>query len=169
LQWNHYRLKQSIVNCDQNRDIALAGCVQIRISRHQRHGNSESIGGHRLDFSLVPFQSLNQVLAQIHSSFLHSHDMFMFKKSTPGLLPIAKESQEEDSSSERDAMLDHEYQERSSRSRSRQIWSSNVPWILTTIALSLYIFISHPSPHKNDTPWSPTDVGKLVNKRECLD
>jgi hypothetical protein len=87
----------------------------------------------------------------------------MFKKSKLGLLPLAQENPENDETSERGAMLDHEYPESKPRSQSRRIWSSNVPWILTTIAMSLYIFIFAPSPQKNDAPWSHTDIGKFLS------
>jgi hypothetical protein len=89
--------------------------------------------------------------------------MFMFKKSKLRLLPLAQENLENDEISERGAMLDHEYPESKPQSRSWRIWSSNVPWILTTIAMSLYIFIFAPSPQKNHAPWSHTDIGKFLS------
>jgi hypothetical protein len=89
--------------------------------------------------------------------------MFSFKKSEPGLLPFAQENQDNDDLSERQAMLDHEYPKHKSQSRSRRVLSSNIPWILTTVALSLYIFIFVPHPQKNRTPWSPTDLGKYLS------
>lgn len=88
--------------------------------------------------------------------------MFTFKTYSPGILPIAKESQDDISTSERDSMLDHEYQKPTPRSRTRRILTSNVPWILTTAALSVYIFVSRSSQSRNNVPWSPTDVGKFV-------
>jgi hypothetical protein len=95
------------------------------------------------------------------TSYSNTCKMFRFKNYTPGILPIAKESQD-DSSSERDAMLEHEYQERNPRSRTRRILTSNVPWIFSTMALATYIFISRPSSHQCAAPWSPTDVGELA-------
>jgi hypothetical protein len=87
--------------------------------------------------------------------------MFMFKKPKPGLLPLSQENKEIDEMSERDAMLDHDYLGTKPLSRSRRIWSSNIPWILTTIGLSIYIFTLHSSQQKTQEPWSPTDVGKF--------
>jgi hypothetical protein len=110
----------------------------------------------RISSNLLPFYSNTRC------------KMFTFKKYTPGLLPIAKDSQDDDSS-ERDTMLEHEYQERNSRPRTRRILTSNVPWILTTIALAIYIFISRSSAHQCDAPWSPTDVGKLASSIRKMD
>jgi hypothetical protein len=90
-------------------------------------------------------------------------NMFMFKKSTRSILPLAQEIEEKDGDSEQTAMLDHEYLESKSRSRSWHLWRSNVPWILTTVALLLYTFVFTPSDKRNKTPWSPTDVGKFVS------
>jgi hypothetical protein len=105
-----------------------------------------------------------EVLTQISLQFRSSKpmfNMFMFKKSKLGLLPLAQENKENDETFEREAMLNHEHVESRPRSRSQRVWSSNVPWIITTMALSLYILISAPSLQKNHAPWSPTDVGKF--------
>ena len=89
--------------------------------------------------------------------------MFTFKKPNPGILPLTQENKESDEISEREAMLDHEYPGTKPRSRSRRILSSNIPWILTTIALSIYIFVHNPSQRGGREPWSPTDVGKYIS------
>jgi hypothetical protein len=84
--------------------------------------------------------------------------MFTFKKSKLGLLPVAQEDQEDET---REAMLGHEYMERKPQSRIRRILNSNVPWIITTVALSIYIFVFAPSPQLKKVAWSPTDVGEF--------
>jgi hypothetical protein len=88
--------------------------------------------------------------------------MFSFKKSSRGLLPLSQDSEEKDSASEQSSMLDEEYLERTTPSKSWRLWTSNVPWILTTVALSLYILFFTPSAKKNDVAWSPTDASKLT-------
>ena len=91
--------------------------------------------------------------------------MFKIKQSS-SILPLTQESEEkygDSGDSEQSSMLDHhdDYLEPKSQSRSWRLWSSNVPWILTTIGLTIYIFISRPPKEDHHVAWSPTDVGKL--------
>jgi hypothetical protein len=89
--------------------------------------------------------------------------MFPSKESERGLLPMAQQNHDSDIDSEMEAMSDDEYLKSKPQSRVRRICSSNVPWIFTTITLSLYIFYSASIPQKKDVPWSPTDVGKYIS------
>jgi len=86
--------------------------------------------------------------------------MFSFNKSEWGQLPLAQEDEESDALSE--AMLDHEYPERKTHSRIWRVCTSNIPWIFTTLALLLYIFIFAPIPQEKNVPWSSTDIGKFL-------
>jgi hypothetical protein len=118
--------------------------------------------------------------------------MFTFKKNLSGILPLAQDVEDKDGASEQSTMLDHEdYMTRKPPSRARRLWTSNVPWIVTTIVLSLYILLVIPTTkgtsqvdkvvqpeckvqqksepqHQTQvpTPWSPTDASKLSTKRQ---
>jgi hypothetical protein len=87
--------------------------------------------------------------------------MFPFKKSEGALLPLAQEDLDEEQSFERTTMLNHEYQDRKPQSRLQRLCSSNIPWIFTTVAALIYIFVFNPPTQKNLTPWSPTDAGEF--------
>jgi hypothetical protein len=87
--------------------------------------------------------------------------MLPVKESEQSLLPLAQDHREADESSESEAMLDHEYVETKPRSRIRRVCSSKIPWIFSTLALSLYILSSALTSQKEDVPWSPTDTGKF--------
>jgi hypothetical protein len=85
--------------------------------------------------------------------------MFVYKESEPERLPLAQGDRDTENESELESMSDDEYTERKPRSTLRRVCSSNIPWIFTTIALSLYILTSSPAPQNKNVPWSPTDVG----------
>jgi hypothetical protein len=98
--------------------------------------------------------------------------MFPFQKSARGILPISQEIDEKDGgASESTAMLDDdEYLQRKPPSTARRLLRSNIPWIISTISLFVYIlfFTQFKSPvHKEkiNVAWSPTDVGKLSTKK----
>jgi hypothetical protein len=86
--------------------------------------------------------------------------MFLTSKSEPALLPLTQESRESDETSESEIALDDQYIERKPRSRIRRLCTSNIPWILTTVSLSLYILRFGPTTQREDVPWNPTDVGE---------
>jgi hypothetical protein len=94
--------------------------------------------------------------------------MFTFQKSTSSILPYAQGIEDKDvaSESEQTSMLDHDYVEEKRQRKSWRLWSSNIPWIITTVALSIYILIRSPSNKRIDTPWSPTDAGKSLEMTE---
>lgn len=92
--------------------------------------------------------------------------MWSFKKAEFQALPIKEENSQSDDSSESEAMLDHDYRKYDSRSRLRQACSSNIPWIFTTAALSLYILIFASGPHAKGVPWTSTDVGNFLSNEE---
>lgn len=83
--------------------------------------------------------------------------MFSFGKAKAGFSSLHQDSEGDP---ERDQMLDHnEYFEERKTLRSHRFWSSNVPWMLTTLALSIYIIVSSTYHKEIIGPWSPTDVG----------
>jgi hypothetical protein len=84
--------------------------------------------------------------------------MFPFSKTKEGFSSVRQDSEDD---TERDGMLDQrEYVDERNTSNSRRFWSSNVPWIFTTLALSLYIIASSTYHNKKTTGlWSETDVG----------
>ena len=127
------------------------------------------------DYRSEQFLTSNEVLTQILLQICSSQpifNMFKFEKSKLGLLPLAQADHEcDEASEEEEAMLDHQHPENKSRSRSRRIWSSNIPWIFTTVAMSIYIFFVTPSVQKNYAPWSLKEVGMLFplwKSRESL-
>jgi len=81
--------------------------------------------------------------------------MFPFSKTKAGFSSLGRDSEGD---AERDRMLDSEYVEEKNRPRSRRFWSSNVPWMLTTLALSAYIIASAIYDRKINGLWSPTDL-----------
>jgi hypothetical protein len=102
--------------------------------------------------------------------------MFSFKKSShSSVLPISQDD-EKDSASEQSSMLGHDYLPKNEMSRSWRFWSSNVPWIITTTILAVYILVVVPpnlSTVKSvvggaegqcelSPPWSPTDACMLL-------
>ena len=88
--------------------------------------------------------------------------MFTFKKSQLPLFSLPQTKQESDAISEQEAMLDHEYHAREVHPQNRRLWSSNVPWIFTTIALTIYISVFKQPLQDHRGPWSPTDAGKSL-------
>jgi len=66
--------------------------------------------------------------------------MFPFHNSKASFFPLHRDSED---GSERDQMLDNgEYVKERNASRTRRCWSSNVPWMLITLALSVYTIAS---------------------------
>jgi hypothetical protein len=84
--------------------------------------------------------------------------MFPFTKSKAGFSSLRQDSEYDE---EAEGKLDQsEYVEKRNISENRRFWSSNVPWIFTTLALSLYI-IAYSIFHKQTCkPSTSTDFGK---------
>jgi hypothetical protein len=82
--------------------------------------------------------------------------MFSFSNTKAGFSTLGQDSEDD---AERDRMLDRrEYIEEKNGPRSWRFWSSNVPWMLTTFALSVYIVASAIYHRKINGVWSPTDL-----------
>jgi hypothetical protein len=86
--------------------------------------------------------------------------MFACEKFRSDLLPLVQDDRQGDDESSSEAMFDNENLGSKPQSRIRRLCCSNVPWIFTTIVLSLYIFAFAPALRMKDVPWSPTDIGK---------
>jgi hypothetical protein len=85
-------------------------------------------------------------------------NMFTLSKSKDGFSSLREDSED---CVEHDQMLDHyTYVEERNRSRSQRFWSSNIPWMFTTIALSIYIIASSIYHKRTTGLCNPTDLGK---------
>jgi hypothetical protein len=89
--------------------------------------------------------------------------MFPFENSKATSFPLHRDSEDD---SERDQMLDNdEYVEERSASRTRRFWSSHVPWMLITLALSVYT-IASTAYYRSSTgscSCGVTDIGNLLS------
>jgi hypothetical protein len=85
----------------------------------------------------------------------------MFSKSKVSFSSLREDSED---GVEHDQMLDHHtYAEERNRSRSQRCWSSNIPWIFTTIVLSVYIIVSSIYHKRTTELCNPTDLGKQLS------
>jgi hypothetical protein len=82
--------------------------------------------------------------------------MLFFSKPKATFSSLGQDSEDD---AERDGMLEkNEYAGEKVTPKSRRFWSSNVPWMCSTLVLSVYIIAT--SVHQRKTPdlWSPTDL-----------
>jgi Mycotoxin biosynthesis protein UstYa len=92
--------------------------------------------------------------------------MFTFSKSKASFSSLRQEDSED--GVEHDQMLDHHtYDEERNRSRSHRFWSSNIPWIITTIVLSIYIIATSIYHKRTTTLCNPTDLRKQLSTFLC--
>lgn len=67
--------------------------------------------------------------------------------------------QDSEDDAERDGMLEKiEYADEKATPKSRRFWSSNIPWICSTVLLLVYIITTSLYQRKAHELWSPTDM-----------
>jgi hypothetical protein len=84
--------------------------------------------------------------------------MLFFNKTKTAFSSLGQDSEDD---AERDGMLEkNEYAEEKVAPKSRRFWSSKVPWMFSTLVLSLYIVATSIYQKKENVLWSPTDMSK---------
>jgi hypothetical protein len=97
-----------------------------------------------------------ETLSDAFPSIVVTLIMLFFSKPNATFSSLGQDSEDD---AERDGMLEkNEYAGGKATPKSRRFWSSNVPWMCSTLVLSVYIIANSLYQRKTPDLWSPTDL-----------
>jgi hypothetical protein len=89
-----------------------------------------------------------------------------FNKTKSDFSSIGQDSEDD---TEREQMIEkNEYVGEKVTPKSRRFWSSNIPWMITTAVLSVYIIGTALYNRKSDPLWSPTDMSRSLHTNSAF-
>jgi len=101
-----------------------------------------------------------EALSDTFPSIVVTLIMLFFSKPKATFSSLGQDSEDD---AERDGMLEkNEYAGEKVTPKSRRFWSSNVPWMCSTLVLSVYIIANSLYQRKTPDLWSPTDLSNSL-------